>query len=143
MRNTNKLPKVFVDTNVFLDLLAKRAPFYEQARNLFYKAEDEEIEILISTISFVNTQYILQKQVGRDKAKQALAAIRTIVTVCSSGKKEIDLALASSFKDFEDAFQYYIALNNKAEVIITRNQKDFSNSMLPIMNAEAFLKSIL
>ncbi|MGB1243122.1 MAG: PIN domain nuclease, partial [Chitinophagales bacterium] len=70
----------------------------------------------------------------------ALAGVRQISRVCDSGEREIDLTLVSAMKDFEDAFQYYSALNNGAVVIITRNPKDFSDSVLPVMNAEEYLK---
>lgn len=136
------MEKVFVDTNIILDWLGNRAPFFKYAKELFLKGERAEIELLVSTISFVNTQYILRKQIGKEKAKQTLAAIRTICTICASGEKEIDLALVSSFTDFEDAVQYYSALNNAAKVIITRNPKDFIHSQIPIMSAEEYLKSL-
>lgn len=136
------MEKVFVDTNIILDWLGKREPFFKYAKELFLKGEKKEIEVLVSTISFINTQYILRKQIGKEKANQTLAAMRTICTVCSSGEKEIDLALVSSFTDFEDAFQYYSALNNVAKVIITRNPKNFASSEIPIMSAEEYLKSL-
>lgn len=136
------MDKVFVDTNIILDWLGERKPHFKWAKELFSKGEEKEVEILVSTISFINTQYILRKQIGKEKAKQTLAAMRTICTVCSSGEKEIDLALLSSFTDFEDAFQYFSALNNSAKVIITRNPKDFKYSSVPIMNAEEYLKSM-
>lgn len=66
--------------------------------------------------------------------------IRTISTVCNSGGKEIDLALVSDMKDFEDAFQYYTAINNSVNIIITRNPKDFEDSRIPIMSAEEYIK---
>ncbi len=134
------LEKIFVDTNILLDWLGKRHPYFKFAKELFRKAEDKEVEIFISTMSYISTEYILRKQIGREKAKQALAAVRTISSVCQSGEKEIDLALVSSMKDFEDSFQYYNALNNSAKVIITRNPKDFSGSSIPIMSAEEYIK---
>ena len=136
------MDKVFVDTNIILDWLGERKSHFRWAKELFSKGEDNEIEILVSTISFINTQYILRKQIGKEKSKQTLAAMRTIFTICARGEKEIDLALVSSFTDFEDAFQYYSALNNSAKVIITRNPKDFKNSAIPIMSAEEYIKSL-
>jgi predicted nucleic acid-binding protein len=133
--------KIFVDTNIILDWLGKREPFFESAKELFSKAENSEIEILISTMSYISTEYILRKNIGKQSTIQALAGIRTITTVCTSGEKEIDLAIVSTMKDFEDAFQYYTALNNSAKVIITRNPKDFTNVILPVMSAEEYLKS--
>ncbi len=135
------MEKIFVDTNIILDWLGKRAPYFKYAKEIFRKGEDGEVVILLSTMSYISTEYILRKQIGKFKAKQALAGIRTISKVCTSGEKEIDLCLVSSIKDFEDAFQYYSALNNSADVIITRNPKDFSNSEIPIMSAEEYIKS--
>jgi predicted nucleic acid-binding protein len=134
------LDKVFVDTNIVLDWLGKREPFFKFASQLFYKGEKKEIEILISAMSFISTEYILRKQLDKQRAKQALAAIRTICKVCISGEKEIDLAIMSPMKDFEDAFQYYTALNNSAHIIITRNAKDFANAVIPVMTAEEYIK---
>ena len=135
-----KKERVFVDTNIILDWLGKRAPFFQYAEQLFLKAEHKEIEILISTMSYISTEYILRKQLGRDKAKQALMGIRAISSVCSSGKKEIDLALISDIRDFEDAFQYFTALTHSANAIITRNPKDFKSASIPIMSAEEYIK---
>lgn len=134
------MESVFVDTNIILDWLAQRQPYFPFAEALFQKAEDKEIEILISTMSYISIEYILRKQIGKEKAKQALAAVRTITRVCESGEKEIDLALVSSMRDFEDAFQYYTALNHAAKAIITRNPKDFVGSAIPIMSAEEYVK---
>jgi len=74
-----------------LDWLGKREPFFKFASQLFYKGEKKEIEILISTMSFISIEYILRKQLDKQRAKQALAAIRTICKVYISGEKEIDL----------------------------------------------------
>jgi hypothetical protein len=82
----------------------------------------------------------LRKQLGKEKTQKALAGIRSITKVCTSGEKEIDLALLSEIKDFEDAFQYYTALNNSATVLINRNSKDFKGSKIPVMSAEEFVK---
>ncbi len=134
------MEKVFVDTNIILDWLGQRLPYYLPAKELFKKADGKEILILVSTMSFISIEYILRKQIGKTKTKQALFAMRTIITVCTSGEKEIDQSLASSFKDFEDAFQYYNALKNSAKVIISRNPKDFKNAKIPIMTAKEYLE---
>jgi len=131
---------IFVDTNIILDWLGKREPFFTYAEGIFLKAENKEIEVLISTMSYISTEYILRKQLGKEQARQALTGIRAISSVCTSGDKEIDLALISGMKDFEDSFQYYTALNNSASVIITRNPKDFEGSQIPIMSAEEYIK---
>lgn len=135
-----KRDKVFVDTNIILDWLGKREPFFEYAKELFTRSENKDIEVLISTMSYISTEYILRKKLGEEKTRRALTGIRAISKVCTSGEKEIDLALVSNKKDFEDSLQYFTALNNSANVIITRNPKDFENSQIPIMSAEEYIK---
>jgi len=134
--------KVFLDTNIVLDLLAKREPFFLSAKELFKLGEKQKIELLISSLTFINVQYILRKQIGKESAKKAIRAIRLLCSICNMGEREIDLALLSEMKDFEDAVQYFTAINNNSKVIITRNTNDFKQAQLPIMTAEEYLKSL-
>ncbi len=135
------MERVFVDTNIILDWLGEREPYYPYAKDLFRKAERKEILILVSTMSYITVEYILRKQIGKERVLKALLGIRTITNICESGEKEIDLSLMSEMRDFEDAFQYYNAKNNKATVLITRNKKDFKGAEIPVMTAEEYLKS--
>jgi predicted nucleic acid-binding protein len=135
------LEKVFADTNIILDWLGKREPFFEFAKALFQLAEEKEIQLFISPFTFMTTEYILRKSLGKEKTKAALSGVRSITTICQISEKEIDLALLSDMKDFEDALQYFVARNNLVEIIITRNTKDFVKSELPVMTAEEYLKS--
>lgn len=139
-KSTSKVEKVFADTNIVLDWLGKRAPFYEYARNLFLKAESKEIEVLLSTMSIVTIGYLLRREVSEEETRKALSGIRAIASVCHSGAAELDLAILSHFRDFEDAFQYFTAKNNQATVFITRNVKDFKHADIPVMTAEEYLK---
>lgn len=134
------MEKVFADTNIVLDWLGKRAPFYEYARNLFLKAESKEIEVLLSTMSIVTIGYLLRREVSEEETRKALSGIRAIASVCHSGAAELDLAILSHFRDFEDAFQYFTAKNNQATVFITRDVKDFKHADIPVMTAEEYLK---
>ena len=136
------MERIFVDTNIILDWLGNRDPFFVFARSLFNKGEKGEIQILISTMSYISVEYVLRKRIGTQRTIKALSGLRSISQVCASGAKEIDLSLASRFKDFEDAFQYYSALNNGADVIISRDAKDYKYSDLAVMNAEQYLKTL-
>ena len=137
------MERPFIDTDVLLDLLDRREPFYQSAAQLFSKADRKEIEVLVSALSFTNAHYILRKRYSTAESRKALARVKTLVHVATVNEKVIELALASSFSDFEDAIQHYTAVENKASVIITRNLKDFKRSSLPVMTAEGFLKSVV
>jgi predicted nucleic acid-binding protein len=65
---------------------------------------------------------------------------KTLVTVLSVSEKVVELALLSDFKDFEDALQYYTALENGVTLMLTRNLKDYKTAGIPIMTAEQYLK---
>lgn len=135
------MKNVLVDTNIVLDLLAKRQPFYPFAAELFSLADKKKIKLYVSSITVINTNYILSKALSEKEAREILRKFRILVKVVSCDEKIVDLGLNSHFKDFEDSIQYFSALENKIDGIITRNLKDFRNSRIPVMTAEEFLKS--
>ena len=54
----------------------------------------------------------------------------------------IEKAINSNFKDFEDAMQYFSALASNCDLIVTRNEKDFKNALLPVLNGESYLETL-
>jgi predicted nucleic acid-binding protein len=131
---------VFVDTNIVIDLLQKRENFYQEAQELFTKADRKKLKLYISALTFANTYYILSKYYSSSEAKKILSKFKVLVEVLPTTDKIIDLALASDFNDFEDAIQFYTALESNLHVIITRNKKDFKNNLIPVFSAKEFLK---
>ena len=137
------MKKLFVDTNIVLDLLAKRLPFYTSAALLFSLADKKKIKLSVSALTFANTNYVLSKLKTSEEAQEILRRFRLLVEVVPLTSKIIDLALNNTrFKDFEDSLQYYSASESSCEIIITRNQKDFKSADLPVMSAEEFLNSM-
>ena len=134
------MQKVFVDTNIVLDLLSQRTGFYESSQDLFTYAVNKNLTLIVSTLTFANTHYILKEQLKLSKVRSSLRKFKTLVQVASFDDNILDLALEEEFKDFEDGIQYYIALENGCEAIITRNKKDFKKSSLPILTAKEFLQ---
>ena len=131
---------VFVDTNIVIDLLQKRENFYQETQELFTKADRKKLKLYISALTFANTYYILSKYYSSSEAKKILSKFKVLVEVLPTTDKIIDLALASDFNDFEDAIQFYTALESNLHVIITRNKKDFKNNLIPVFSAKEFLK---
>lgn len=137
------MSKLLVDTNVVLDLLAKREPFYDAAAKLFSLADKKRVALSISSLTFANTSYVLTRLKTADKSREILRRFRVLVKVLSLDDKVIDLALNDlSFKDFEDGLQYYSAIENGQEMIITRDLSDFKESRIPVMTPEEYLISI-
>jgi predicted nucleic acid-binding protein len=134
------MDRVFVDTDILLDVLDQREPFYSSAAHLLSKADQKELRLLASALSFTTLHYLLRKKHTNVGSRKILLRLKSIVQVISVGEKIIDLALTSEFNDFEDAVQYYCAIENKATTLITRNLKDYKHASLPVMTAEGFMK---
>ena len=137
------MKKVFVDTNIVIDLLSRREPFFEEAATLFSLADKKQIELSVSSLTIANTSFVLLKQVDSGKAKSILRKLRLIVKILPVDDKVVGLALNDeAFSDFEDGLQYYTALENGQELIITRNLKDFKSSKLPVLTAQQFIETL-
>lgn len=134
------MDRIFVDTNIVIDLLAKREKFYEAAQELFSKSDSKEIELYISALTIANTYYLLANTYKADDVRKILIKFKLLVKVLPIDDKILELALASDFKDFEDAVQYHTALENNIDIILTRNKKDFKNAVLPILTAKEYLE---
>jgi predicted nucleic acid-binding protein len=135
------MERVFADTDIILDLLAQREPFYPFAAALFSKADEGKLKIFVSALSFANLNYILSKQYTADQARKKLLQFKTLVSVLPVSDKTVDLALSSNFKDFEDGLQYYTAVEHSAPIILTRNIKDYKTANIIVLTAEQFIKS--
>lgn len=134
------MEKLLVDTNIVIDLLSKREEFFQEAQELFTLADNNEVVLFVSALTFANTHYLLAKYHKLDEARKTLIKFKVLVNVAALDDKIVELALVSDFKDFEDAIQYHTALENEVDIIITRNKKDFKNSKLPVMTAKEYLK---
>ena len=124
------MEKVFVDTDIVLDLLSNREPFYIHSANLFSAADKNEIKLYVSSLSFANLNYILSKQYSADQSRKKLLKFKTLVTVLSVTDKVIELSLSSDFKDFEDGIQYFTATENNIKTLLTRNLKNYKTKRL-------------
>lgn len=136
------MKSLLVDTNIVIDLLSHRDPFYEEAATLFSLADKKEIALTVSSLTIANTAYVLLNQMDTEKAKSILRKLRLILKVLPLDDKIVGLALNDSvFSDFEDGLQYFTALESEQDMIISRNLKDFRKSVLPVMTAGQFLKA--
>lgn len=136
------MQRLFLDTNVVIDLLGHREPFYEPIAKVMTLADKKRVKIFTSATSISTTFYILAKY---DPPKLALDKIRKFKVLCGISiinDEVIEKAVNSDFKDFEDAIQYFSAIESKCDVILTRNEKDFKNALIPVMDAESYLLTI-
>jgi predicted nucleic acid-binding protein len=135
--------RLFLDTNVILDLLGERMPFYDSIAKVATLADQKKITLVVSPLSFTTIDYVLNKFKDSESVLNKLRKFKIICEVCEVDEQTIEKGLNSSFKDFEDAVQYFTALQSNSSIIITRNGKDFKTATIPIMTAEEYLSSVL
>jgi predicted nucleic acid-binding protein len=134
--------KLFIDTNVMLDLLGERLPFYNSVAEIATLADKGQIIIVASALSYATVSYFLTKFENKEKAKDKLRKFKIISEICVLNELIIEKGLNSNFTDFEDSLQYFSALNSDCSILITRNAKDFKESQIPIMTPDEYLMSI-
>jgi len=133
------MERLLVDTNIVIDLLAKRNDFFKEAQELFTLSDKKEVKLYVSSLTIANTYYILSQKLKLNEARKILRKFKVLVEVLPMDDKIIDLSLDSDFKDFEDAIQYYSAIENEIACIVTRNLKDFKTSKIPVLTAKEYL----
>jgi len=131
--------RVFVDTNLLLDVLAKRDPFYNAAARIWTMAETGACEALVSAISFNNIFYIVRRARDTAAARHALILLRDVFASVAPDQRILNQAIDSETTDFEDAIQLYSALHADADYLLTRNVGDFPAGVLPILTPDEFL----
>lgn len=136
------MKKIFVDSDIILDLMLERDQFFNPAAKLFNLIEKNKIKASVSALHFSNLHYIIRKVKSNDLAKSVLRKLAILVNILPIDEKTIELALESDFPDFEDAIQYYACLDNDIDVIVTRNKKDYISGKLPVMSAEEYLATL-
>ena len=132
------MKKIFLDSDVILDMLLKRPGFYLPSANIIALAYERRINAVTSSVAFVIVHYFLDKY-DRNNKFQLLTRIRSVISILEVGETVIDLALKSGLNDFEDTVQYYTALKANVDFIITRNIKDYKQSTIPVLTPDQFL----
>lgn len=132
---------IFLDTNVVIDFLADRRPFSIDAARLFDLAIEGKTKIYISAVSYNNIYYILRQSLTNSATIKLLDELAGMTEIADVTNEVIRKSLKTDFKDYEDAIQYYCALNvPEIELIVTRNTKDFKKSTLAVLtSAEAII----
>ncbi len=133
------MKNIFVDSDVILDVVLERVPFFIASQKIFSLIERNHFKGFTSSIILANCYYILSSNKNKNIAEKTITKLRSIITVLPFTDKEIGESINSSFTDFEDGIQYFIAVNNGIETIITRNIADYNNANINIFMPKDFL----
>jgi len=137
------MKKILLDTDVILDFLLDRKPFSDDTLQVLLKCEKKELQAIVTPVIVANTYYLLRQKASHVYVIEQLKRLLTIISVLSMDQRQVLSALDSKFTDFEDALQYFSALQHiKIEAILTRNTKDFKLSELPVFTPKEFLATL-
>jgi predicted nucleic acid-binding protein len=135
------MTRILIDTDVILDFFFDRQPFSENAAKIFSLCELQEIKGFVTPVIISNVYYLLRQTAKHEKVVEKLKLLVSITEILVIDKAIIVQALNSPFKDFEDALQNYSAeFDTEIDIILTRNTKDFKNSLLAVMTPDNFMK---
>ncbi|HNS21810.1 MAG TPA: PIN domain-containing protein [Sedimentisphaerales bacterium] len=130
---------VFVDTNVLLDVLAQREPFYTHSAGVWTLAEQGRVRGFVSVISFNNIYYVTRKLQTRPAVNRMMVFLRDTFEPVPLDKQILDQAIDADFKDLEDAIQYFSAIRAGAACIVSRDASTFPRSGLPVLTPAELL----
>ena len=132
------MKRIFIDTNVIIDVLMQRDGYLSSARVLAL-AKNEDTTLFVSVLTMANLAYILRKSLKGDNFYTEMRKLSCLVNVADTTNNHFLSALDLQAKDFEDALQYYCAISNECDIIVTRNKKDFAFSSISVLTPEELL----
>ena len=138
--------KLFLDSDVILDVVLQRDGFYQNSYPLFKMAEDQTVLLYTSTPIIMNVQYLSCKLIGKNKAIEGIKYLLNFFEILDCNKKILQKAYNTKCKDIEDAVQYFTAIHSEiVTCFISRNIKDYKEieeKLLPVLTPTQFLKLI-
>jgi predicted nucleic acid-binding protein len=136
------MKRLFLDTNIVVDVLERREPFCHDAVRLFTMAYNKQVQLIVSPMTYSTASFLLRKH-GPEGVRNLLSNFRQLSRVATTNERIVDDSLASQFNDFEDAMQYFSAKHENVDYIITRNKKDFAVSDIPVFEPQEFVDYLL
>ena len=134
--------KLIIDSNILLDVLYAREPHVEKSLSVWRLCEAGKLQGFVSVLTFANIVYIMRKELDEEKIKDCWEKLSKIFTFVDLRVEDVAMATKRKGKDFEDELQMVAAERVEADYIITRNIKDYKNSLIPVLPPTKFMDSI-
>lgn len=132
--------RILIDTNIVLDVMLKREPFYRMSLETLSLAKRDDVEEYISASAVTDIYYLAYRQL-RDKGivKKLMKELLTVVSVAHVSGQEIENALSLEWNDFEDSVQYSVAYLQEMDGIVTRNPNDYKEAKIKVWKPEELI----
>ncbi len=133
--------RLMIDTNIFLDVLLKREPFYTDSKRVLKLCEEKKVQGFLSASSVTDIFYLVCRCLhSTEDAYQAIGSVLDIVKVLSVINEDVLQAYIQRAADFEDCLLATCAKTNQCEAIVTRNKKDFLTFGITLFSPEEVLE---
>jgi predicted nucleic acid-binding protein len=135
-------PTVLIDLNILLDVLQKREPFFETSAGLLASVETGRVRGYVAAHTVTTLFYLIQKGRSSAEARATITNLLQFIKIAPVDQSTIEQALNLDTRDFEDAVRMISAVQCKADVLVTRNVKDYQPALLPVMQPVDFLGTL-
>lgn len=137
------MKNIFLDTNVLMDILANRVPFYESSSKVYKLGLNKRCNLFTSSNTINTLHYLLKKFIGEQEIRKALDEITDIVSIIPVNLDMIKKSINSNHRDFENAIQIYSAQSiSDMNCIVTRDLKDYKNAEIQVYTPDQFLNQL-
>jgi predicted nucleic acid-binding protein len=136
--------RIFLDANILVSVLNKEYPLFSTTARIVSLADNKKFTVFTSPICLAIAFYFSEKKSGTMLAKKKFELLVGKLSVTDVGKNEVLQSLQNKkVNDFEDGLEYYSAVSNRCDVIITEDTNDFYFSAVPVLNSKAFIEKHL
>jgi predicted nucleic acid-binding protein len=136
--------RIFLDANILVSVLNKEYPLFTYAARIVSLADNTKFTVYTSPVCLAIAFYFAEKKSGNQLAKQKIEILTKKIVITAVGKNEVLQALENKqVNDFEDGIEYYAAVNNKCDVIVTEDIDDFYFAEIKVCRAMNFLEEFL
>ncbi len=133
--------RIFLDANILVSVLNKEYPLFTYAARIVSLADNKKFTVFTSPVCLAIAFYFAEKKSGTAVAKQKIKLLTDKISITAVGKNEVGAALQNKqVNDFEDGIEYYAAVNNKCEIIITEDTSDFYFAAIKVCKSKNFLQ---
>jgi predicted nucleic acid-binding protein len=136
--------RIFLDANILVSVLNKEYPLFTYAARIVSLADNKKFMVYTSPVCLAIAFYFAEKKSGTPMAKKKIEILSEKLLITAVGKNEVLQAIQNKkVNDFEDGIEYYAAINNKCDVIITEDIDDFYFADIPVLKCRDFLQKYL
>lgn len=135
------MKKLFLDTNIILDVILEREEM-PIAAQILTLGEQGKAHLCVSYLTIANVAYVIRKGRTTSEIRSIITDLKQFVNILPMTSGQLDIALGVEANDFEDVLQYECARDAGCDIIITRNEQDFGFSAIPVMNPSDYIATL-